>query len=115
MMKAGHYGVDHNLAAVTSMSLSAGEGSFKNGTAALLNLRKALMDAQANGVTVLAATGDNGSANILKEPVKNPPLIPYPSIGWPASDPLVVAVRGTEHFHRPPTTAPAVRDHAEPP
>src|SRR5260370_2402030 len=115
MMKAGHYGVDHNLAAVTSMSLSAGEGSFKNGTAALSNLRKALMDAQANGVTVLASTGDNGSANIIKEPVKNPMLIPYPSVGWPASDPLVTAVGGTYHCTTPThTTAPTV-DSTDPP
>ena len=31
----------------------------------------------------------------MKEPVKNPDPIPYPSVGWPASDPLVTGVGGT--------------------
>lgn len=115
MMNAVQYVVDHHLADVISMSLSAGEGSFMNGTAALMNLRKALIDAQANGVTVLAATGDNGSANILKEPVKNPSLIPYPSVGWPASDPLVTAVGGTYHCTDPTNTTTSTVDSTDPP
>ena len=115
MMNAVQYIVDNHLADVISMSLSAGEGTFKNGTAALKNLRKALMAAQANGVTVLAATGDNGSANFLKQPVKNPPLIPYPSVGWPASDPLVTAVGGTYHCTDPTNTTSPVTDSTDPP
>src|SRR6201987_5038047 len=115
MMNAVQYVVDHHLADVISMSLSAGEGSFMQGTAALLNLRKALMDAQANGVTVLAATGDSGSANFLKEPVKNPALIPYPSVGWPASDPLVTAVGGTYHCTDPTNTTTPIIDSTDPP
>jgi subtilase family serine protease len=31
----------------------------------------------------------------MKEPVKNPNPIPYPSVIWPASDPLVTSVGGT--------------------
>jgi subtilase family serine protease len=46
-------------------------------------------------ITVFASTGDFGTANPSKEPVKNPDTIPYPSVGWPASDPLVTAVGGT--------------------
>jgi subtilase family serine protease len=94
MMNAVQYVVDHHLADVISMSLSAGEGTFQ-GTAALLNLREALVDAQAKHVTVLASSGDGGTSNALKVPTKNPGLIPYPSVGWPASDPLVTAVGGT--------------------
>jgi subtilase family serine protease len=114
MMNAVQYVVDNHIADVVSMSLSAGEGTF-SGTASLLNLRKALMDAQANGVTVLAATGDNGSANVLKEPVKSPPLIPYPSVGWPASDPLVTAVGGTYHCTDPTNTTSLTVDSTDPP
>jgi len=94
MMNAVQYVVDHHLADVISMSLGAGEGTF-SGTASLLNLRKALIDAAANHVTVLASSGDGGTSNVLKVPTKNPNLIPYPSVGWPASDPLVTAVGGT--------------------
>jgi subtilase family serine protease len=71
-----------------------GEGTF-SGAASLMQLRQALFDAQANHVTVLASSGDGGTSNRLKQPVKNPQLIPYPSVGWSASDPLVTAVGGT--------------------
>jgi subtilase family serine protease len=94
MMNAVQYVVDNHLADVISMSLGAGEGTF-SGTASLLNLRQALIDAQTNHVTVLASSGDGGTSNALKVPTKNPNLIPYPSVGWPASDPLVTAVGGT--------------------
>jgi len=95
MMNAEQYVIDHHLADVITQSFGAGEGSFHNGLAALTNLRQSFVDAQANHVTVLASTGDFGTANIYKEPVKNPAVIPYPSVIWPASDPLVTAVGGT--------------------
>jgi subtilase family serine protease len=95
MMNAVQYVVDNHLADVISMSLGAGEGTFSPTAASLLNLRQAFVDAQANNVTVLASSGDGGTSNALKEPTKNPGLIPYPSVGWPASDPLVTAVGGT--------------------
>ena len=94
-MNAEQYVIDHHLADVISQSFGAGEGSFHDGLAALQNLRHAFISAQANHITVLASSGDNGTANPLKEPVKKPALIPYPSVGWPASDPLVTAVGGT--------------------
>jgi subtilase family serine protease len=95
MMNAEQYVIDNHLADVISQSFGAGEGSFHNGLAALTNLRHAFIDAQANNVTVLASSGDGGTTNTYKEPVKNPKVIPYPSVIWPASDPLVTAVGGT--------------------
>jgi len=95
MMNALQYIVDNDLADVVSMSFGAGEGSFHNGLAALKQLRQGMIDAQANGVTLFASSGDGGTTNPMKEPVKNPALIPYPSVGWPASDPLVTGVGGT--------------------
>jgi subtilase family serine protease len=95
MMNAEQYVVDNHLADVISQSFGAGEGSFHNGLAALDNLRHAFIDAQANNVTVLASSGDGGTTNNFKEPVKKPAAIPYPSIIWPAADPLVTAVGGT--------------------
>ncbi len=94
-MNAEQFVVDNHLADVISQSFGAGEASFHNGFAALDNLRHAFIDAQANKVTVFASSGDGGSSNIYKEPVKNPAVIPYPSVGWPASDPLVTSVGGT--------------------
>ena len=95
MMNALQYIVDNDLADVVSMSFGAGEASFHNGLAALRQMRQGMIDAQANHVTLFASSGDNGSSNPMKEPVKNPALIPYPSVGWPASDPLVTGVGGT--------------------
>jgi len=60
-----------------------------------MQLRKPFVDAQANHITLFASSGDGGSTNNMKEPVNNPATIPYPSVGWPASDPLVTAVGGT--------------------
>jgi subtilase family serine protease len=95
LMNAEQYVVDNHLADVISQSFGAGEATFADGFAALDNLRHAFVSAQAAHVTVLASTGDFGTANPLKQPVKNPDTIPYPSVGWPASDPLVTAVGGT--------------------
>jgi subtilase family serine protease len=95
MMNALQHVVDNDLADVVSMSFGAGEGSFHGGLAALQQMRQGMLDAQASGVTLFASSGDGGSTNAMKEPVKNPAAIPYPSVIWPASDPLVTAVGGT--------------------
>jgi subtilase family serine protease len=115
MMNAVQFVVDNHLADVISMSLGAGEGTFANGQAALSQLRKAFVDAQANGITVLASSGDGGTSNPLKEPVKSPALIPYPSVGWPASDPLVTAVGGTRLCADPTATTTRTTDNTDPP
>lgn len=95
MMNAIQYVVDHHLADVISMSFGTGEGAFHNGTAALLQNRQGFINAQTNHVTLFASSGDGGTTNAMKEPVKKPTNIPYPSVGWPASDPLVTSVGGT--------------------
>jgi len=41
----------------------------------------------------------------MKQPVKNPRNIPYPSVIWPASDPLVTSVGGTYLCTDPTATA----------
>jgi subtilase family serine protease len=93
MMNAIEYVVANHLADVISMSLGTGEGNFSS--ASLMQLRQAFIDAQANHVTVIASSGDGGTTNSFKQPLKNPRPIPYPSVSYPASDPLVTAVGGT--------------------
>ncbi|HEX4756038.1 MAG TPA: S53 family peptidase [Candidatus Dormibacteraeota bacterium] len=94
MMNAEQYVVDHHLADVISQSFAAGEASFSS-FVSLQNLRHAFISAQANHVTVFGSSGDGGTTNGVKEPVKNAAVIPYPSVVWPASDPLVTGVGGT--------------------
>jgi subtilase family serine protease len=84
-----------NRGSVISQSFASAEEAFNQGTAALLNLRGAFEAAKANHVTVFASSGDTGTANIMKTPVKTPTLIPFPTVQWPASDPLVTGVGGT--------------------
>jgi subtilase family serine protease len=80
---------------VISQSFASAEEAFNSGTAALESLRFAFKDAQANHVTVFGSSGDTGTMNIMKTPVKTPTVIPFPTVVWPASDPLVTGVGGT--------------------
>jgi len=104
--------VDHNEATVITQSFGAAEESF-NSQQSLLNLRHAFVSAAADGVTVLASSGDFGTANPGKTPLKNPKTIPYPTVGWPASDPLVTGVGGT-YLCTDPITGTSV-DTTDPP
>jgi subtilase family serine protease len=95
MMKAEDYVVSNHLAQVISQSFASAEEAF-NGTQSLQNLRYAFKNAAANGVTVLGSSGDGGTANVMKSPVsQGGSLIPFPTVEWPASDPLVTGVGGT--------------------
>jgi subtilase family serine protease len=95
MMDAEQYVVDHHLAQVISQSFASAEDAFGSAQS-LENLRHAFKAAAANGVTVLGSSGDSGSANARKTPVaKGGSTIPFPTVEWPASDPLVTGVGGT--------------------
>jgi subtilase family serine protease len=95
MMNAEQALIDSHKVDVISQSFGSGEGAFNNGLASLKQLRQAFVDAQANKVTVFASSGDGGTTNAMKVPVKNPGVIPYQSVIWPSSDPLVTSVGGT--------------------
>jgi subtilase family serine protease len=112
MMNAEQFIVDHHQASVITQSFGTTEENF-NGTQSLLNLRHAFISAAASGITVLAATGDFGTANPGKTPVENPTTIPFQTVNWPASDPLVTAVGGT-YLCTNPVTGIGV-DSADPP
>ena len=110
--KAEDQVIKQHLAGVITQSFASAEEAFAS-TQSLLNLRYAFVDAQAEGVTMLGSSGDNGTANVLKQPVKNPSPIPFPTVEWPASDPLVTGVGGT-YLCTDPTTGLGV-DNTSPP
>lgn len=112
MMNLEQQVVDGGMADVISQSFGTGEEAFHS-TASLQNLRHAFQSAATKGVTVLASSGDGGSENDLKSPVKDPAAIPFPSVGWPASDPLVTAVGGT-FLCVDPATGTQIDDNSPP-
>jgi subtilase family serine protease len=115
MMKAEQYIVDHHMADVISQSFGTGEDAFSS-SQSLLNLRDAYVAAAQNGVTVLASSGDNGSAVTTKAPVaKGGNLLPDPGVEWPASDPLVTGVGGTYLCTDATNTTSRVLDNTSPP
>jgi len=115
MMAAEQYVIDHHLATVISQSFASAEEAFAS-KQSLLKLRYAFVSAAQNGVTVLGSSGDGGTANSKKSPVgQGGSLIPYPTVEWPASDPLVTGVGGTYLCTDPNNTTTRVVDSVSPP
>ena len=103
------YVIRHHLASVLSLSLASAEG--ENLASSLRRYHRAILAAGRAGgpVTMVAATGDLGAAEVTPDGR----LFRTPQVGWPASDPLVVAVGGTQ-----PNWAPrrrAIRSRRPPP
>jgi subtilase family serine protease len=93
IVQAENYVIDHHLGQVISQSFSATEETFPSATS-IQSLRSAYLNAQKNHVTVLAGTGDTGATN--HSDVAGSTLYTHPVVAWPASDPLVTAVGGTQ-------------------
>src|SRR5205823_98641 len=115
MMAAEQYVIDNHLANVISQSFASAEDAFGSAQS-LEKLRYAFKSAAQNGVTVLGSSGDGGTANSKKSPVgKGGTTFPYPTVEWPASDPLVTGVGGTYLCTDPTNTSSRVVDSVNPP
>jgi len=85
--------------AVTEQSFCG--GSTLSATCAAGNTQIAAFDqvyqqAVANHVTVFGSSGDSGTANVERAAgVASGPLLPFPTVNWPSSDPLVTSAGGT--------------------
>jgi subtilase family serine protease len=88
------YVIKHHLGGVISQSFGATEQTFPTAQA-LLALRSAYVDAaeSTNNVTVLAASGDSGAADVGPN---GSTYYDFPVTSWPDSDPLVTGVGGTQ-------------------
>ncbi len=106
IVSAEQYVLKHHMGDVISQSFSATEETFPN-AASVDALRSAYIAAAKDKVTVLAASGDSGAADVKLDQTTY-----YLSrvTSWPDSDPLVTAVGGTQlHFNAQGTpTAPTV-------
>ncbi len=99
---AENYVVDHHLGDVITQSFGATEQTFTS-PGQIYSLRSAFINAAAHGVTVLSASGDQGSTDYFCDPSSgcaNPNNVvcceSTRAIDWPSSDPLVTAVGGTQ-------------------
>ncbi len=92
IVTAEKYVLQHKLGQVISQSFAATEQTFPS-QRALRELRGAYQLAAADHVTVLAATGDEG-ATAYRYNMKD--LYTHRAVSWPATDPLVTAVGGTQ-------------------
>src|SRR5580704_7159069 len=90
IVAAEKYVISHHLGGVISQSFSATEQTFSS-KRSLLDLRGAYLDAARSGVTVLAASGDSGAADVKFNEVT---YYLHPVTSWPDSDPLVTGVGG---------------------
>ena len=92
IVTAEKFVISHHLGGVISQSFSATEQTFAT-KASLLNLRGAYLAARPAGVTVLAASGDSGAADVMFD---GSTFYLHPVTSWPDSDPLVTGVGGTQ-------------------
>jgi subtilase family serine protease len=92
IVAAENYVIDHHLGDVITQSFGATEQTFSS-PQQLYSQRSAYVNALAHRVTVLASSGDSGAANYELDGTN---LYPFPSVGWPASDPLVTGVGGLQ-------------------
>jgi subtilase family serine protease len=107
IVTAEEYAVNHHLGGVISQSFSATEQTFPS-RRSLLSLRGAYVDASRKGVTVLAASGDSGAADLR---YNGNDYYLQRVTSWPDSDPLVTGVGGAQlHLNAAgqPTSAPSV-------
>jgi subtilase family serine protease len=92
IVQAENFAINHGMGDVISQSFAATEQTFPN-NAALLGLRSSFENAKRHHVTVLAGTGDAGATNFMLDLQS---LYPFPVTAWPATDPLVTAIGGTQ-------------------
>jgi subtilase family serine protease len=92
IVTAENYVLRHKLGQVISQSFAATEQTFPS-SSSLLALRGAYKLAARDRVTVLAATGDEGATS-YKYNMQD--LYTSRAVSWPATDPLVTAVGGTQ-------------------
>ena len=88
------YAVTHHLVDVLSQSWAATEDTLfdARGRAIVGQFHRFYSAAAAQGITAVAASGDEGAAG---PDLSITHMYPYRVVGYPASDPLVLAVGGT--------------------
>jgi subtilase family serine protease len=97
IVKAENFVINHHLGNVISQSFAAPEAGFAS-KAQILGLRSSFKNAEAHGVSVLTASGDAGAtgAKTIDSGGFAKTFFLKREVNWPATDPLVTAVGGTQ-------------------
>jgi subtilase family serine protease len=102
IVAAENYVIDNHLGDVITQSFGANENTFTS-PSQIYSLRSAYINAKQQGVTVLAASGDQGSTDEICSPstgCADPNDViccqSTQATDWPSSDPLVTGVGGTQ-------------------
>ena len=102
IVEAENYVINHHLGNVITQSFGANENTFSS-AGQIYSLRSAYINAAVHGVTVLAASGDQGATDDICSPSSgcaNPDDViccaSTRAVDWPSSDPLVTGVGGTQ-------------------
>jgi subtilase family serine protease len=91
-----NYALDHHLGKIVSQSWGATENTLFTpaGQQVFRGFERMYERGGEQGVTFLAAAGDDGTGN----PDVNGNIYPFPTVGYPASSPRVTAVGGTSLY-----------------
>jgi subtilase family serine protease len=92
IVTAENYVLQHKLGEVISQSFAATEQTFPS-VSSIMSFREPFQLAARDHVTVVAATGDTGATS---DQYNMQDLYTSRAVSWPATDPLVTAVGGTE-------------------
>jgi subtilase family serine protease len=93
IVQAEEYVINHKLGDVISQSFGAAEETFPSASS-IMGLRGAYTLADKDKVTVLASTGDSGVSDPSN--AAGTTYFTKPVVNWPASDPYVTGVGGTQ-------------------
>jgi subtilase family serine protease len=93
IVEAENYIINHRMVDVISQSLGTAEATFPSAES-ILHLRSAFVNAYEHKVTVLGAAGDSGATS--PSDASGSTYFTFRTANWPASDPLVTAVGGTQ-------------------
>lgn len=91
--------LDENV--VDTLSISWGSAEITNDPAAMDAMHAVFLQAAAQGIPVIAASGDSGAYDINRNYVY-PGCTPQLTVDYPAADPLVLAAGGTTLPHTQP-------------
>ena len=92
-----NYALDHHLGNVISESWGATENGLFDaaGEQVISDFNRSYARAAAMGVTAIASTGDDGTANLENDLTD---IFPFATVNFPAASPLVAAIGGTSLF-----------------